>query len=136
VPFETIPGDFFSVLSIARGYETLGETDKMMEAIKVAEPLLLDRFSEAKSERDIKRLQQFIQMIQIAHFKTGDFESAADFSQKLAVVAGDSTLAQTAEELRQVYGQFNQPKLPAQPQPAPANNQNRGSSTGEDADED
>ncbi len=136
VPFETIPGDFYSVLSIARVYETLGKTDKMMEAIKVAEPILLDRFSQAKSEREIKRLQQFIQMIQIANFKVGDFESAASFSRKLAVVAGDTSAAQTAEELRQLYGQFGQPKLTEQPQPAPTNDQKGDSGTGEDVDED
>ncbi|MFC2086067.1 hypothetical protein ACFLRO_02515, partial [Bacteroidota bacterium] len=96
---------------IARVYETLGNTEKMMESIRIAEPMVLDRFAEATNERDIQRLQQFIQMVQVSYFKAGDFESASRFSQDLAQVAGDSSLAQTTEELEQLYGQFAQPRI-------------------------
>ena len=136
VPYEVIPGDFFSALSIARGYEGLGRTDKMMESIRFAEPLVLDRFAEATSERDIQRLQQFIQMIQIAYFKVGDFESAARFTRDLSEVAGDTALVQTAEELENMYGQFAQPRLLARPQSSPANERQNDSSSGAPTNED
>jgi hypothetical protein len=112
VPFSTIPGDFYSVLSMARAYEALGDNEKMLETVELAEPILLDRLTQARSERDIQRLQQFIQMIQFSYFKAGEFEKAAEFREGLAAVTGDTALIQSADELREVYGSF------AQPQPA------------------
>jgi hypothetical protein len=110
VPFNTIPGDFYSVLSIARVYEALGDNEKMLETVELAEPLLLDRLAEARTERDIQRLQQFIQMIQFSYFKAGEFEKAARFREGLSAVTGDTTLIQSAEELRATYGSFANPR--------------------------
>ena len=104
VPYETIPGDLFSTLSIARGYEALDEVDKMVESIREAEPILLDRMMTAGSERDIQRLQQFIQMVQFAYFKAGDFEAAAAFTERLAEVVGDTALVQSVEDLEARFG--------------------------------
>ena len=109
VPFETIPGDLFSSLSVARSYEAIGNYGKMLAAIRVAEPILLDRLAASTTERQIQQLQQFIQMIQVAYFRDGDFDAAAGFMENLALVSGDSSLAQTADELRAVYGGLVRP---------------------------
>jgi hypothetical protein len=104
VPFETIPGDFYSVLSLARGYETLGNIEKMVDVIRVAEPLLLDRLSTATTGSDAQRLMQFAQMIQFAYLKAEDYEAASGFTNKLAEVANDTSLARSSEELEATFG--------------------------------
>jgi hypothetical protein len=113
VPFSVIPGDFYSVLSLARGYETVGAMDKMIETIRVAEPLLLDRLADSSSQRDIQRLIQFSQMVQFAYLKAGDYEAAAGFTESLAQISGDSTLSKTADELRATYGPSEGDGVPA-----------------------
>ncbi len=104
VPFSTIPGDVYSTISLANAFETLGANEWVTKTLETAQPLVLDRLASATSERDLRQLQQFIQMVQVAYFRNGDFAQAADFTKKIAEIAGDSSVAQTEEELRQRYG--------------------------------
>ena len=46
VPFETIPGDERSFLFMARAYQTLGDSDRTVDIMKKAEPLILHRLHE------------------------------------------------------------------------------------------
>ncbi len=103
IPFETIPGDIYSTISLARAFEVADSPEWVRVALDAAQPLLLDRLATASSERDFQQLQQFIQMIQVAYFRNGDFDRAAEFTQQIANVAGDSSVAQTEDELRRLY---------------------------------
>jgi hypothetical protein len=113
VPFSTIPGDVYSTISLARAFETLDAPEWVRTCLDAAQPLLLDRLARARSDRDIQQLNQFIQMVQVSYFRNGDFDRAAELSQRIAEIAGDSSVAQTEEELRALYGGLSRSADPA-----------------------
>lgn len=104
VPFNTIPGDVFSTISLANAFEAVDAPEWVTKALEAARPLVLQRVATAANDRDLRQLQQFIQMIQVSYFRNGDFARAADFTRQIAEVAGDTSIAQTEQELRQRYG--------------------------------
>ena len=106
VPFTTIPGDETSFAFMAQAYAVLGETERAALLWKQAEPLVLhrlDRAIAAGSNTQMARVARFIEIIQGAYLETEDFESYAEFTNRIGEVIGDSTYRQTAEEVEVLY---------------------------------
>jgi hypothetical protein len=112
VPYNTIPGDVYSTISLARAFEALDAPESVRTSLDAAQPLLLDRLANARSDREIQQLQQFIQMVQVSYFRNGDFDRAAVLSQSIAEIAGDTSVAQTEDELRALYGSLSRSAEP------------------------
>lgn len=103
VPFETIPGDEGSYLMLARAYQAAGRRDRVVELMKRAEPLVLQRLAQAGSSRDLDYAARYVQMIRFSYLDAGDFEAASAFSSRIAEVLNDSSYRQSPEELRRSY---------------------------------
>ena len=99
VPFETIPGvTARSHLIVARAYSLLGDTESAIEVWKKAESVVLDELSFAKSQREIERSAQFMQMIQVGYLEVGDVHAASEFSDRIAEVINNESYRKTPEE--------------------------------------
>ena len=103
VPFETIPGDERSFLLLGRAYQETGNIDRVVELMKLAEPLVLFRLERARTSRDLELAAQYVQMIRYTYIESGDFIAASDFSSRLAEVLQDSTYRQSPEEIEEIY---------------------------------
>lgn len=102
VPFETIPGDERSFLFMARAYQTTGAKDRVVDTMKRAEPLVLHRLTNARSQSEEQYIADFVQMIRYTYIDARDFEAAASFENRLAELLGDPT-RQTPDELRREF---------------------------------
>ncbi|MEX0600009.1 MAG: DUF2723 domain-containing protein [Rhodothermales bacterium] len=109
VPFETIPGDERSYLLLARAYQSAGASEKAVELIQGAEPLVLHRLESSRSSQDIDMAAQYIQILRASYLDAGAFEAAADFSARIAEVMDDSSYRQSPEEFRRLYEQSTEP---------------------------
>jgi hypothetical protein len=106
VPFEIIPGDETSFAFMTQAYAMLGQTQRAAELWKQAEPLVLHRLERAiaaGSNNQMARVARFIEIIQGAYLETEDFQSYADFTNRIGEVIGDSTYRQTAEEVEALF---------------------------------
>lgn len=104
VPFETIPGDIFTFVSLARGYSSVGMRAEAVELMKLAEPLVLDQIETARSSRAQQIASQYVQMVRLTYLNSEAYEAAANFQNALADMLGDPSYRVTADELRQQYG--------------------------------
>ncbi len=103
VPFETIPGDERSYLFMSEAYRAVNEVDTAVALMKEAEPIVLHRLERASGDRDIQLAARFIELIRLSYLDAGEFQAAADFSQKIGDLIGDPTYGQTAEEFEAMY---------------------------------
>ncbi len=103
VPFETIPGAEGSFLMLARAYQAADARERVVELMKRAEPLVLQRLQNAASSRDLDYAARYVQMIRFAYLDAGDFKAASDFSGRIADVLQDSSYRQSPEELRRLF---------------------------------
>lgn len=107
VPLETIPADERSYLLLSRAYQDLGDLDMAVQIGKKSEPVVLDLLANAVSTTSIQYAVPFAQYLRNLYIESGDFDSAAAFTNKLADVVDDPSLKSTPEELRESYNQFN-----------------------------
>jgi len=103
VPFETIPGDERSFLFMAQAYQACGGSNKTVEIMKRAEPVVVHRLISARTSRELELVARYVQLIRFAYLDSGDFEAASAFSYVIAEALEDSTYRQSAEELRREY---------------------------------
>lgn len=103
VPFETIPGDERSFLLLARAYESAGAGDRAISLMQKAEPIVLHRLANVRSDQDLRYASQFIQILRASYLDLGAFEEASEFSSRIAEVLEDSTYRQSPEEFRRLY---------------------------------
>jgi hypothetical protein len=103
VPFETIPGDERSYLFMSEAFRAVNEVETAVALMKEAEPIVLHRLEKASGDRDVQLAARFIELIRLSYLDAGDFQAAADFSQKIGAVIGDTTYGQTAEEFEAMY---------------------------------
>ncbi len=103
VPLETIPADERSYLLLARGYQDIGEVDKAVEIMRKSEPVILNLLENANTQSSIQYAVPFAQYVRSIYIESGDFDSAAAFTNKLADAVEDSSIRSTADELRALY---------------------------------
>ena len=103
VPFETIPGDEMSYIFMADVYRMLGEQTRGVEILKMSEPVILHRINNPRSSRDMEQAARFLEIVRGFYVDAGDFKAAADFTNSIADVIGDSTYRQTPEEIEAIY---------------------------------
>ncbi len=106
VPLETIPADLRSYYFLAQAYQQVGAPDKAVALWKQAEPLVLFTLRTARSQREAEMAAQFVQIIRMTYLMAGDYQAAADFSNRLADVIGDDSFRKTPDELRQEMQQL------------------------------
>ncbi len=105
VPFDTIPGDERSYLILARAYQAAGETEKGVDLVRQAEPIVLHRLENARTTRDLDLAARYIQIFRATYLDARDFDAASAFSSRIAAVLKDSSYRQTPEEFRRLYEQ-------------------------------
>ncbi len=107
VPFETIPGDERSYLFMSEAFRAVNDLDTAVALMKEAEPLVLHRLEMASrgsgSDRDMQLAARFIELIRLSYLDASDFQAAADFSQRIGALIGDTSYGQTAEEFEAMY---------------------------------
>jgi hypothetical protein len=103
MPFDVIPGDERSYLFMARAYQAVGDSNRVVEIMQEAEPLVLARLERARSQRDMEYAAQFVNMIRLAYLDAQAFEAASAFNDRIADLLGDDTYRRTPEEMRQRY---------------------------------
>jgi hypothetical protein len=103
VPFETIPGDERSFLFMAEAFRAVGDEATTVEIFRKAEPIVLHRLASAATQRDLEFAAYFVESIRGTYMEAREFDLAAAFTERIADVLGDSSYAQTAEELRTQY---------------------------------
>ena len=106
VPFSTIPGDEPSFAFIAQAYSLLGEADRSAELWQQAEPVVLQRLSNAwrtQNERALARSIRFIDILHGAYLETQNFEGYANLTNQIGIIIGDESATQTAEEVELMY---------------------------------
>jgi hypothetical protein len=125
VPFETIPGDERSFLFMARAYQMVGDKDRVIEIMQKAEPVVLHRLANVRTQSEQEYVEQFVQMIRFTYLDARNFEAAAAFNNRIAEVLGES-FRQTPEELRREFEGLMQdstttpPEIPSQGVDAPS----------------
>ena len=107
VPFETIPGDERSFLFMARAYQMVGDRERVLEIMQKAEPVVLHRLANVRTQSEQEYIEQFIQMISFTYLEARDYEAAAAFSNRIAEVMGQP-YRQTPEELRREFEELMQ----------------------------
>jgi len=107
VPFETIPGDERSFLFMARAYQMLDDDERVMEVMQKAEPVVLHRLANVRTQSEQKYIEQFIQMISFTYLEARNYEAAAAFSNRISEVMGQP-YRQTPEELRREFEEIMQ----------------------------
>ncbi|RMH64197.1 MAG: DUF2723 domain-containing protein [Bacteroidetes bacterium] len=105
MPLRTIPADESTLLPLAMAYQTLGDQDQVLALMQAMEPVVLHRFTAARSQRELEYASQVIQFIRATYLEAGAYEQAAAFSDRLADALGDDSLRQSAEDLRRQYEQ-------------------------------
>lgn len=103
IPFETVAPSFVSLYMLAEAYNTLGDSEGVVEMMRRAEPLALRQLDNAQSTRALDIAVQYIQTIQSLYLENEAFEEAAAFSDALAITTGDARYRQSADELREMY---------------------------------
>jgi len=103
MPFDVIPGDERSYLFMARAYQAVGDSNRVVEIMQEAEPLVLARLERATSQRDMEYAAQFVNMIRLAYLDAQAFEAASAFNDRIADLLGDDTYRRTPEEMRRRY---------------------------------
>ncbi|MFT4604309.1 MAG: hypothetical protein ACI9W4_001039 [Rhodothermales bacterium] len=103
VPFETIPGDERSYLFMSEAYRAVGEVETSVALMMEAEPIVLHRLNRASGDRDVQLAARFIELIRLSYLDAGEFQAAADFSQRIGEVIGDTTYGQTAAQFEAMY---------------------------------
>ncbi len=103
VPFETIPGDAMSYIFMADVFRMLGEHERGVEILKMAEPVILHPVKNNGSRRDLEQAARFIEIVRGFYVDASDFEAAADFTNSIADIIGDSTYRQTPAEIEAIY---------------------------------
>jgi hypothetical protein len=103
VPFETIPGDERSFLFMAEAFRAVGDEATTVSIFRKAEPIVLHRLASAATQRDLEFAAYFVESIRGTYMEAREFDLAAAFTERIAEVLGDSSYAQTAEELRTQY---------------------------------
>ena len=102
VPFETIPGDERSFLFMARAYQSAGANDRVVEIMQKAEPIVLHRLINARSQSEEEYIGDYVQMIRATYILARDYEAAAEFENLLAETLGDTT-RRTPDDLRRDF---------------------------------
>jgi hypothetical protein len=74
-----------------------------VEIFRKAEPIVLHRLASAATQRDLEFAAYFVESIRGTYMEAREFDLAAAFTERIADVLGDSSYAQTAEELRTQY---------------------------------
>ncbi|NND72335.1 MAG: DUF2723 domain-containing protein [Rhodothermales bacterium] len=103
VPLETIPADERSYLLLSRGYQEIGEMETAVEIMRKSEPIVINLLESSSTRNELNYAIPFAQYLRSIYLETGDFEAAADFTNRLADVVDDPSLRSSAEEMRQEY---------------------------------
>ncbi len=118
VPFETIPGDATSFTYLTRAYLLAGDLEKAKAILDRAEP-----FALALVEARDPNAERLASVVLYSYIGAGLFDEAAQFSNRAARAAGDSTFQITpadaraqADRARQIMGLTPRPTAPADSQ--------------------
>ncbi len=103
VPFETIPGDEFTLQMVAQTYQALGDEARMVEVIKKAEDLLLHRLAHLRNTRDVELAVRNAQVIQYLYIVARDFEAASALGNRVADISQNPAWRTTPEEIQRLY---------------------------------
>lgn len=103
VPFETIPGDEMSYIFMADVYRLLGDATRGVEILRLSEPIIIHRIKYPKNTRDLEQAARFLDIVRSFYVEAKDFQAAADFTNTIADVIGDSTYRQTPQEIEAIY---------------------------------
>jgi hypothetical protein len=103
LPFEVVPGDTYSTLLLKQGYESIGHREGAVMMAKQAEPYILEDLMRVTNQQMMARVRDWIQSIEFTYLQNRDYDSAAAFTSRLARATGDSSYAQTADQLREIY---------------------------------
>ncbi len=105
MPFDTIPGDANTFVMMANAYQAVGASGTAVEIARRAEPLVMSRLTEARTQRQLELAARYVQLIRLVYMDGGDFTLASELGVRLAEFFGDSTFRQTPEELQFLYEQ-------------------------------
>ena len=103
VPFETIPGDEQSFLVLAQAWHEAGENDRALEIIQAVEPILLYKLEHARTNRELNRAAQYIQVVRSTYLELRAFQAASDLSSRIAEITNDSSYRRSAEEIERLF---------------------------------
>lgn len=102
VPFETIAGDERSFIFMSGAYQAAGDQAQAVSIMKKAEPLILQRLSRARTQRDMEVAARFLQLVELAYLDARDFEAASAFRNRVAELLKDSTYGRTPAQMQQM----------------------------------
>jgi hypothetical protein len=115
-----IPPSFLSYLLTAQAYEALGDTAMVIETLRPAEDLALAavaRAARSPSERAQEEAAQYVRFVQATYLRSGAYEAASAFYDRLAEATGDPSFRVSPEELRQEAEAAMQSAPPVQSAP-------------------
>lgn len=103
MPFETLAGDTRSYLLMARAYETVGATERVIDLMKQAEPIVLTDLREANSRRDFSYALQFAGMVRLTYRDVGRRDAMKAFDGKIEQILANAPY-QVPNDVRAAYG--------------------------------
>jgi hypothetical protein len=115
-----IPPSFLSYLFTAEAWQALGDTEKVIETLRPAEDLALAAVTRAaQGAGSQEEAAQYVRFIQGTYLRSGAYEAASAFFDRLAEATGDPSFRISPEELRQQAEAMEQGAAPV-PAPVPA----------------
>jgi len=103
VPFSTIPADMQTFFFTAEAYRTLGNTGKVADLLKDAEPLVLNQLRTASSRRKFSRALQYAGRIRSSYLKANRKDATETFDQELDKVLANAPY-RVPKRIRRAYG--------------------------------
>ncbi len=103
VPFSVIPGDTQTLMFTARAFRTLGETDKLANVLKSAQPVVFNELRTARGQQQFSRALFYAGRVREAYLEADRQAALEAFDQQLDELLAQAPF-QVPDRLRRAYG--------------------------------
>jgi hypothetical protein len=103
MPFSTVAGDARSRILMARAFEAVGDSARVVELMEAAEPLVLGDLRTASSRRNFSFALQYAGMVRMMYQQAGAQESLSAFDNQLETLLAQAPY-QLPPDARSAFG--------------------------------
>jgi hypothetical protein len=103
MPFSTVAGDARSRILMARAFEAVGDSARVVELMEAAEPLVLGDLRTASSRRNFSFALQYAGMVRMMYQQAGAQELLSAFDNQLETLLAQAPY-QLPPDARSAFG--------------------------------
>ncbi|MFB6274263.1 MAG: DUF2723 domain-containing protein, partial [Salinibacter sp.] len=103
VPFATIPADLPTLFFMAQAYRSLGNTQKVADLLKNAEPMVLSRLRSTSSRRRFSRALQYAGRIRSTYRRANQKKAMKAFDKQIEAALSQAPF-RVPTRIRRAYG--------------------------------